>query len=145
MHRIKPDVDIVKDLLEAVIAAKPDSSFVKSLLFQYQERGGLSKKQLQGLYHKAEKVKAIPLHKLATLEAIIMKKPTRYKTALPTAEPLYIKDEKTGQLIGKILQKYPQHKRALFLKSKFDNNEPLSPVEITELQRFEKILFPKGK
>jgi hypothetical protein len=71
MQRLKPDVDIVLDILKAVLEAQPLSSFTQSLLHQYQERGGLSKKQLQGLYGKAEKVKSIPAGKLATLEAII--------------------------------------------------------------------------
>ncbi len=43
MQRIRPDVDIVLDLLKAVLEAQPASSFVQSLLIQYQERGGLSK------------------------------------------------------------------------------------------------------
>ncbi len=43
----------------------------------------LSKKQLEGLYQKALKVESIPDGKLATLEAVIMKKPTRYKSAPP--------------------------------------------------------------
>ena len=140
MHRIKPDVDVVNDLLKAVLAAQPGSSFIQSLLYQYQERGGLSKKQLQGLHDKAAKIKAIPSNKLATLEAIILKKPTRYKSPLPAAEPLYIKDEKTGQMLAAILTKYPQHKRVLFFKSKYDNNEVLSAAEITELQKFNSFL-----
>ena len=57
MQRLKQDVDIVLDILKAVLEAQPLSSFTQSLLFQYQERGGLSKKQLEGLYSKATKVK----------------------------------------------------------------------------------------
>jgi hypothetical protein len=60
MNRLKPDVDIVLDILKAVLEAQPLSSFTQSLLHQYQERGGLSKKQLQGLYGKAQKIKTIP-------------------------------------------------------------------------------------
>ena len=140
MQRIKPEVDIVSDLLKAVLEAKPDSSFIQSLLHQYQERGGLSKKQLEGLYHKAVKVAAIPENKLTTLEAIIKKKPTRYKSALPPPAPLYTKDENAGRMLEAILAKYPQHKRVLFLKAKYDNNETLSAVELSELQKFNKIL-----
>ncbi len=140
MQRIKPDVDIVSDLLKAVLAAQPESSFIQSLLYQYQERGGLSKKQLEGLYHKAAKIPSIPENKLTTLEAIIKKKPTRYKSALPAPAPLYSKDENTGKMIDAILAKYPQHKRVLFLKAKYDNNETLSAVEVTELQKFNKML-----
>ncbi len=53
MERKKPGVDVVKDLLEHALIAYPDSTFIKSLSFQYEERGGLSKKQLDGLYKKA--------------------------------------------------------------------------------------------
>jgi len=140
MQRLKPEVDIVKDLLEAVLLAQPESSFVQSLLYQYLERGGLSKKQLQGLYGKASKIDSIPPGKLATLEAIILKRPTRYKSALPETAPLYTKDETAGKMIETILSKYPQHKRVLFLQSKYDNNEVLTPPELAELQKFVKLL-----
>jgi hypothetical protein len=140
MNRIKPDVDIIKDVLKAVLEARPDSTFVQSLLHQYEERGGLSKKQLQGLYDKASKIKTIPPNKMATLEAVILKKPMKYKSALPAPEPLYKKNEEAGQLLETILTKYPGHKRVLFLKSKYDNNETLSATEIAELQKFSKLL-----
>ncbi len=140
MNRIKPDLDIVSDLLKAALAAQPSSSFIQSLLYQYQERGGLSKKQLEGLYHKAAKIAAIPENKLTTLEAIIKKKPTRYKSVPPVPSPLYIKDESAGRMLAAILAKYPQHKRVLFLKAKYDNNETLTTVELNELQKFNKML-----
>lgn len=140
LQKKKIDVDVVLDILKAAAAARPDSTFIKSLLFQYQERGGLSKKQLEGLYHKASKIDTIPESKLTTLEAIIKKKPTRYKSAPPPPTPLYVKDETSGKLIETILSKYPQHKRVLFLKAKYDNNEILSATEISELQKFSKLL-----
>lgn len=140
MYRKKPDVDIIKDLLELTLVAYPASAFIKSLAFQYEERGGLSKKQLEGLYRKASKVEMIPANKLATLEAMILKRPTRYKSALPENTPLYTKDIRTGELITAILEKYPQHKRVLFFKTKYENNEILSPAEITELEKFHKLL-----
>lgn len=140
MQRKKPDVDIIKDLLELTLVAYPASTFIKSLAFQYEERGGLSKKQLEGLYKKAEKVSTIPANKLATLEAVILKRPTRYKSALPENTPLYTKDTRIGQLIETILEKYPQHKRVLFFKTRYENNETLSASDITELERFHKLL-----
>ena len=140
MQRKKPDVDIIKDLLELTLVAYPASTFIKSLAFQYEERGGLSKKQLEGLYKKAEKVDTIPANKLATLEAVILKGPTRYKSALPENTPLYTKDQRIGQLIREVLEKYPQHKRVLFFKNKYENNEILSSVERTELERFHKMV-----
>lgn len=134
-------MDIIKDLLELTLLAYPHSVFVKSLSFQYEERGGLSKKQLEGLYKKANKIKTIPVNKLATLEAVILKRPTRYKSALPENTPLYTKDPVIGKLINAVLEKYPQHKRVLFFKARYDNNEPLSAAETTELERFYKILL----
>jgi hypothetical protein len=141
MNRIKPDVDVIKEVLEAVIAAKPQSVFVNSLLKQYIERGGLSKKQLQGLHGHASKIKEIPAARLATLEAIILKKPTRYKSELPGEAPLFTKDEAAGRLIQAILEKYPQHKRVLFFQSKYDNNEVLTASELAELNKFSKLLL----
>lgn len=133
-------MDIIKDILEEAIKAYPENNFVKSLFLQYEERGGLSKKQLEGLYGKAVKITSVPPQKLATLDAVIKKKPTRYKSALPPPSPLYEKDESAGKMIRSILEKYPQHKRVLFFKTKYDNNEILSSSEISELERFYKLL-----
>jgi hypothetical protein len=141
MQRLKPDVDIVKDILEAVLQTQPLSTFTQSLYYQYRERGGLSKKQLQGLYSKAQKIKTIPPVKLATLEAIILHKHSKHRSALPEIKPFYKKDDEVGKIISGILQKFPRHKRVLFLSLKFNNNEPLSAVEITELQKFSKLLL----
>jgi hypothetical protein len=141
MQRLKPDVDIVKDILEAVLKAQPLSSFTQSLYHQYQERGGLSKKQLQGLYSKAGKINSIPPGKMATLEAIILHKHSKHKSALPANTPLYTKNEDAGKKIENILARYPQHKRILFLKLKYDNNEVLSAAELTELDKFYKLLI----
>lgn len=140
MYRKKPDVDVIKDVLQAVLAAYPGSVFIQSLSYQYEERGGLSKKQLQGLYQKARKVNTIPSGRLATLEAEILKRPNRYKSELPPPQPLYTKDEATGKMIAAILARYPGHKRVLFLQTKFDNNEVLLPADISELEKFHKML-----
>jgi len=115
------------------------------MLFQYEERGGLSKKQLQDLYAKALKVTTIPVGKLATLEAVILKKPTRYKSPLPVATPVIIKDSKTGQFIDEILAKYPHHKMVLFLKTKYETSEQLTPPETAEIERLHKLLILKAK
>jgi hypothetical protein len=140
MNHKKPDVDIVNEVLEECIQAHPVSAFVISLYKQYGERGSLSKKQLQGLHAKASQIKDIAPGKLATLEALINKMPTRYKSELPVAKPLYEKEESTGRLIEEILNKYPQHKTVLFLKSKYENNEVLSAAELTDLKRFKQLL-----
>jgi hypothetical protein len=139
MYRKKIDVDVILDVLNALLEAQPHSTFVQSLSRQYQERGGLSKKQLEGLFNKAQKVKTIPANKLATLEAVILKRPTRYKSAPPPPKPMYEKDERIGQMMDAVLAKYPEHKRVLFLKAKYNNNETLSPAEVLEVERFHKV------
>lgn len=140
MYRKKPDVDVIKDVLNAALAAYPGSEFIRSLAQQYEERGGLSKKQLQGLHAKASRVKNIAPAKLATLEAEILKRPNRYRSAPPAPEPLYTKNEIAGKMIDAILAKYPQHKRVLFYKTKYENNEVLSLTDIAELEKFFKLL-----
>jgi ribosomal protein S17E len=55
--------------------------------------------------------------------------------------PLSVKDETVGKLINAILEKYPQHKRLLFLKSKFDNNENIAVPELAEIEKFGKLLL----
>jgi hypothetical protein len=136
MEKNKPQFDIVNEILEECIMAYPLSSFVISLYKQYLQRGSLSKKQLQGLYGKASEIKDLSSGKLATLEALINKMPNRYKSELPENKPLYEKDEAAGEMITEILNKYPQHKRVLFLQSKYNNNETLSATEIAELKKF---------
>lgn len=140
MDKNKPRIDIVNEILEECILAYPVSSFVISLYKQYQQRGSLSKKQLQGLLGKAQKIEGLSPAKLATLEALINKMPTRYKSELPPVKPLYEKQDESGVLIEAILAKYPQHKRVLFLKSKYDHNEKLTPAEVADLKRFHQLL-----
>ena len=134
------EVDVIRDVLEKAEIAFPASAFIKSLHQQYLNRGGLSKKQLEGLYQIAQKVNTIPVGKLSTLEAIILKKPTRYKSEKPAPAPLYKKDEELGKKIAAVLEKYPQHKRVLFLKTKYDNNEILTSTETTDIEKFYKML-----
>jgi len=136
----KKEVDIVNVVLEECIIAYPVSSFIISLYKQYMQRGSLSKKQLEGLHSKASKIEDISPSKLATLEAIIKKMPTRSKSELPENKPMFEKDESVGKLITTILERYPQHKRVLFLRSKYENNDVLSTTETDELKKFEKLL-----
>ena len=140
MHRLKPGVDIVLDILKIVAEKQSGNQFSQSILMQYQERGGLSKKQLEGLYGKAKRIPEISQNKLATLEAIILIKHEKQKSDRPANTPLYQKDEEVVEMIESVLSKNPQHKRVLFLKSKVDSNSPLSPVEVTELKKFHKLL-----
>jgi hypothetical protein len=140
MQQNKPKLDIINMLLEDCIMAFPVSSFVISIYQQYQRRGWLSKKQLQGLYDKASKINGVLPGRLAALESIIKKMPTREKSELPENAPLFEKDPEAGKLIEKILEKYPQHKRVLFLKAKYDNNQTLSTADVSELKKFSNML-----
>lgn len=140
MERNAKKIDIINEVLEECIMAYPLSSFIISLYKQYQQRGSLSKKQLQGLYAKAARVENFPNNKLVTLEAIIKKMPTRFKSEVPPPAPLYARDETIGEIISAILEKYPAHKRVLFLKSKYENHEMLTPTDISDLKRFQQLL-----
>ena len=134
------DVDVILDVLKRSVEAFPASTFINSLLKQYQERGSLSKKQLEGLHSKASKIKDIAPGKLATLQAIILRKPTRYKSTISLQEPLKA-DDISYQLAEEILRKYPQHKRVLFFKMKLDKKDPLSAIEQEELRKFHRLIL----
>ena len=140
MNQPKDRLDIINEVLEECILAYPLSSFIISLYKQYQQRGSLSKKQLQGLYGKASKIETLPPGRLATIEAIIKRMPTRYKSELPEIKPLFEKEEGTGKMISDILEKYPNHKRVLFLKVKYDNHEVFTTADINDLKRFNSLL-----
>lgn len=134
-------MDVLLDILNEMVKAHPTSNFVNSLHQQYCNRGGLSKKQLEGLHSKASKTNNISQAKLATLEAIIKKKPTRERAAATIKPLLPIKDESIGISLAEILARYPQHKRILFLQSKYNNNENISATEIAEIEKFKKLLL----
>lgn len=142
-QRKKIDVDVIRDILLAVREAVPHSEFVQSLLRQYEERGSLSRKQLQGLLGKAQKTPTVSQGKCATLEAIIMKMHVRDKTAPSAPTPLFEKNLKTGEQIKFVLSVFPQHKRVLFLQAKYENNEIISAGELTELEKFYKLAIKK--
>ena len=134
-------MDILLDILKDMVKAHPDSGFISSLYQQYCNRGGLSKKQMEGLHSKASKTESISQSRLATLEAIIKKKPTREKAAATIQASLPVKDEALGKMLTDILAKYPEHKRILFFRSKFDHNENISAAETAEIQKFSKLLL----
>jgi hypothetical protein len=141
MPTSKNKLDIIDKILDALYKHNPDALFVMSLMHQYEERGSLSKKQLQGLYQKALKVKDLPVSWLATLEATILKMPTRDKSPIVKTKPVFENEEKIEVMITSILEKYPQHKRVLFLQSKYHTKEGLSSAEVNELKKFKKLLL----
>ena len=140
MFKKDSSIDVIDKVLDACYKHNPDALFIMSLMHQYEERGSLSKKQLLGLHGKASAIENISPAKLATLEALIKKMPNRFKSELPETKPLYEKDKTAGELIDTILAKYPQHKRVLFLQSKYNNNQPLAAMEIDELKKFKQVL-----
>lgn len=139
------DVNVIFDVLKQVLTVYPTSVFINSLMRQYQERGSLSKKQLEGLYQKASGIKTISHGKLATIQAIILKKHTNHRSV--ATKPVIVEETDTVsvQMISDILLKYPQHKRVLFFKMKQDKKEILSATEKTELAKFHTLLCPPGK
>lgn len=145
MRQIRPDVDVVMDVLRACLQQQPESEFLNSLLHQYQMRGGLSKKQLQGLLGKAQRVQQIPPARIATLEAIIRKKVTRERSA--ASAPVFTEDPAPDQLrlAQEILGKFPQHKRILFFRAKLENREALNRLEVAELEKFYNLLIISKK
>ena len=131
--------NIVNYILEECILAYPVSSFIISLYKQYQQRGSLSKKQLQGLYGKASAIPEINPAKLATLEALIKRMPTRYKSDLPQQEePVSGKEDL--KMMEQILQAFPAHKGALALQAMLLSGIQLSPRELSDLKRFSSLI-----
>ena len=133
----KSDPDIIAALIEDGLEAFPVSPLLIGLYQQYQKKGFLTKKQMQGLYSKISGLAHINSGRLATLEAIINKMPNRFKSEKPKiTAPVFEKDQAAGAMLASILEKYPLHKRAVFLKAKYDNNEVLSSSDIAELKKF---------
>ena len=114
-----------------------------SLMHQYEERGFLTKAQLQGLFYKAEKVENLPAGLLATLQATISKLPTKEKKNAPIEIKEVKKDEETENMLNEILAKYPQHKAILGLQNNFLKYDKLNSTEKLELNKIYKILFKK--
>ncbi len=134
-------MDIILDILRKSVAERPDSPFLQSLYQQYRERGGLSKKQLEGLHSKISKIEGFSAANLATLEAIIKKKPTRFKSEAPPSIAVPALQDNETEAITKMLEKYPGHKRLLYFQAKLQNRERLSPADITEIEKFKKLLM----
>jgi hypothetical protein len=133
--------DILLDILNKMKELHPESVFVNSLYNHYCNRGGLSKKQLEGLLDKARKTPQISHGHIATLEAIILKKPTRERAAPTITAAPPQKDIMLEKMLNDILEKYPQHKRVLFMHSKFVKNEAISVLETEEIKKFYKLLI----
>lgn len=140
-------IDVIDKLLSLCYAHNKDALFIMSLMHQYEERGSLSKKQLEGLLLKAQKIKEIPAHQIAAVEAIVLKMPTRDKTPVQKITPAI--NEAQAQIstalaqADQILALYPAHKQVLLLKSKLTSHQLLTPQEQADLTKFVKILVKK--
>lgn len=143
----KKKIDVIDKVLNACYQYNKDALFVMSLMHQYEERGSLSRKQLEGLVLKARKVPDLPAGWIGAIEAIILKMPVRDKT--PVAEQQVQQPDlpsvQQQQQIAEILQKYPEHKRILFMQSKLTGREQLNTTEAAELERLYRLLISKAK
>ncbi len=140
-------IDVIEKLLSLCYEHNKDALFIMSLMHQYEERGSLSKKQLQGLLLKAQKIREIPAHQIAAVEAIVLKMPTRDKTPVQKTTPAI--SEAETQIAAalaqteQILAVYPFHKQVLLLRSKLMSHQSLTPQEQADLNKFVKILIKK--
>ena len=142
--QIKKDgLDFVEKILTACYNSNKDDLFVMSLMHQYEDRGFLTKGQLQGLFYKAEKVKELPAGLLATLEATLSKLPTREKKDAPIVMSEVKKDEETENILNEILAKYPQHKAVIGMHNNFKKYDKITSTEKLELDRIYKFLLKK--
>jgi hypothetical protein len=135
------ELNVILTILESLKKEMPAHTFINSLWNQYCNRGGLSKKQLEGLYLQAKKSTLITSAQLATLEAIIKKKPNRYKSEIIKKLPEEKTDTYLEESVNKLLEKYPSHKVGLLMQSKIKHRDPISEKEKSELNRLMKILF----
>ncbi len=140
-------IDVIDKLLSLCYAHNKDALFIMSLMHQYEERGSLSKKQLEGLLLKAQKIKEIPAQQIAAVEAIVLKMPTRDKTPVQKTTPVIneAQAQKSTALAqaDQILALYPAHKQVLLLKSKLTSHQLLTPQEQADLTKFVKMLVKK--
>jgi hypothetical protein len=127
----KGDIDFVDKILNCCYEHyKINDLFVMSLMHQYEERGFLTKGQLQGLFFKAEKVPNLPAGLLATLESTLKKLPTKEKKNIPIEiNKAPKKDEETELMLQKILTAFPQHKAVIGFQNNFNKYEKLSTTE----------------
>lgn len=136
----KQGVDVIDKVLEACYAADKDSLFIMSLMHQYEDRGFLTKKQIQGLHDIAKKQSEIPAGWIATLEAMIAKLPNRDKTPV-TSVAVIAAPPKELLLAEEILARYPHHKAVKSMHTRLLQHFMLNPAEKTELNKLYKLLI----
>lgn len=143
----KGDIDFVDKILNCCYEHfRQNDLFVMSLMHQYEERGFLTKGQLQGLFLKAEKVPNLPAGLLATLHSTVKKLPTKEKRNAPIEiKNAPKKDEETENMLTKILATFPQHKAVIGYQNNFKRHDKLTTSEKLELTKIYKLMIDKGK
>lgn len=139
----KQGIDIINKVLELCYQGDKDSLFIMSLMHQYEERGFLTKKQLEGLHHKASSIADMPAGWLATIEAMVAKLPNRDKSPVIRTTNLPVKDNSVQLQLEGILEKFPQHKAVLVLQSKYNKEKQLSTSDKAALDKLYKLLVQK--
>ncbi|MEO6316377.1 MAG: hypothetical protein ABIU63_05110 [Chitinophagaceae bacterium] len=133
------EYDFLNGVFEWVFYNLPpraDNSFTRHMYDFYKTRGGLSKKQLEALLRIINGIAVTPPFSTATLEAIIKKKTTKSKSALPAATPLYKEDTATREKLIYILSVAPAHKAALLYMNKLDLHELLTQADRDAINKF---------
>ena len=141
MEKKKDSIDFVEKILTICYNNNKNDLFVMSLMNQYEDRGFLTKGQLQGLFYKAEKVEDLAPGLLATLQATLSKLPTKIKSEKPEIITEVKRDVETENKLKTILDKFPQHKAIIGLQNNFNKFDKLSSTEKMELDRFYKLLI----
>ena len=141
MEKKKDSIDFVEKILTTCYNNNKNDLFVMSLMNQYEDRGFLTKGQLQGLFYKAEKVEDLQPGLLATLQATLSKLPTKIKSEKPEIITEVKRDVETENKLKNILDKFPQHKAIIGLQNNFNKFDKLSSTEKMELDRFYKLLI----
>ena len=133
------DYDFLNGVFEWVFYNLPpraDNSFTRNMYEFYKTRGGLSKKQLEALLRIINGIDATPPFSTATLEAIIKKKASKSKSALPPVTPMYKEETDTKEKLEHILSISPAHKGALLYMNKLTLHQPLTQADKDAINKF---------
>ncbi|MFT3934840.1 MAG: hypothetical protein QM726_14545 [Chitinophagaceae bacterium] len=140
------DYDFLNGVFEWVFYSLPpraDNTFTRNMYEFYKTRGGLSKKQLEALLKIINGINATPPFSTATLEAIIKKKASKTKSALPAASPMYKEDEDTKNKLEQILAISPAHKGAQLYMNKLQLHQPLTQADKDAVNKFFMLITKK--
>jgi hypothetical protein len=140
------EYDFLNDVFEWLFYNLPpraDNTFIRNMYEFYKTRGGLSKKQLEALLRTINSIDAKPPFSPATLEAIIKKKGTKSKSALPAITPMYKEDADTKEKLEKILAVSPAHKAAILYRNKLNLHQILAQADKDAINKFYLLIIKK--